>query len=250
MTQTEPATASQPAPFAHDTMLPEPSSAQTSNPQTSSDAAEDFTTTSYLLTDGDFRINLKLDTSFSDDVSDRIVTATKLLLQRAHTDFTEPFVTTANTVGLTWRRVCGQPLGTELPYMFPESPSTDTQRAEEEVDVIQAAIQFAFTRKPRTVLSVKKFAERGRNGSWTRGRGDQGNFATVGELRIALNELAFAAFPRDSDWMGVIAHEILHNLAWNHPNHYPGSAAMINYVACITADGSAVSDFIEPERAL
>lgn len=144
------------------------------------------------------------------------------------------FYARAKQKGLTYRRSRTLPFPHPLPYKS-AAPTTPDGRYQEEAAVVEAAIRFAFSRKPPVNLFIDHFAANNR----VLGSAVVNLYNRKKELRIKLNgtQLAGGRYS-NATWASVVAHEILHNLGWGHPKgNYPPSLAIEIYQHCIKGSG-------------
>lgn len=182
-----------------------------------------------------FRISLQISEDFGSALQTRIRRCTELMMSAVLTGQTACFIRTAQENGLTWRRKRSYHFPHPLPYLNPP-PTTNNQRYAEEAGVIAAALRYALGKaSPGIILKVNRFNKGPNGSSWTRGSATVNYYDSVGRLRISLNGRALdeANFD-DRAWAGVIVHEILHNLGWEHPDGvYKVAMAIRNYQRCV-----------------
>lgn len=200
-----------------------------------------------------YRAHVFLDSSFSDTAKDKVKAALGLMItkmvRRQVKNFKKYAEPTRN--GLRYRRAKSKPFPHTLPYMNPPASNIQEQIIEE-AGVVEAAVYFAFnSTSPKD--SIKLYID-----SYTTDIDIKGK-AVVNyynehyneqkenqELRITLNEKALSDDGSENKvWAGRIAHEILHNLGWQHPDdEYTLAMPIEIYQACIS-DGN---HFIPPTR--
>ena len=206
------------------------------------------TYTTYHLTAAsekrNYAVEVRVDDGFGDSkewVRDR----TQTMLNRAVVDQTNRFVVRARSVGmrLKWRRDRTYGFPHTLPYVTP-SPDTQDGKSAEEAAVTCAAANFALSRtgirltinafkKPATVKDGKRY--------WTGGSATVNLYNSDRALSINLNLTAIKEAKFSTNyWASTVAHEILHNLGWGHPNgSYPSDLPIEIWQWCIETAGQA-----------
>jgi hypothetical protein len=191
-----------------------------------------------------YNLNLNVDKSFGDSVK-RIRDFTDVMLDRILQGQFARFVANAASWGLTWRRTRGLPFPHPLPYGSPP-PSTPAGQRTEEAAVIEAAWHFSLSAvAPGVDLFIDRFDKEPSGNLWVTGQAFVNLYNDHRNFRIGLNAQALLRSGFDENlWSGTVAHEMLHNLGWNHPvGNYNKSIAMVNYELCIrTATGAIAED--------
>ncbi len=181
-----------------------------------------------------YRINVNIDNNFG-GLIERVRRTTDIMLERVLAGRTRCFIETARRSGLTprWRRSRSLRFPHPLPYMSPP-PTTDEGKFAEEAGVIGAAFHFPLSQPaPGIRLMINQFSQGPSNGLWVLGSATINLYNDSRFLRMRLNSRAFPEFTDDT-WAGTIAHEILHNLGWEHPDGtYVSRIAIVNYDRCI-----------------
>jgi hypothetical protein len=198
-----------------------------------------------------YRINVNIDNNFG-GLIERVRRTTDIMLERVLAGRTRCFIETARRFGLTprWRRSRSLPFPHPLPYMSPP-PTTDEGRFAEEAGVIEAALHFPLSQPaPGINLFINQFSQGPSNGFWVLGSATVNLYNDSRFLRIRLNSRAYPEFT-DNTWAGTIAHEILHNLGWGHPDGvYESRIAIVNYDRCIRRATSRFDEDIDDRNQI
>ncbi|HYW20370.1 MAG TPA: hypothetical protein VE956_13880 [Nodularia sp. (in: cyanobacteria)] len=108
-------------------------------------------------------------------------------------------------------------------------------------------VNAASGNRPIVMTVAYMWAEPGNVGRGTLGK--SGQFPEKGDLlRVALNSDQFGAgatYHKSNDldyWADVLAHEVLHNLGYNHPTGYPGSF-IEEFGVCVRFNGVEPAEF-------
>lgn len=167
-----------------------------------------------------FGVNLNVDNSFGAEIIARIQGQVSTMISRMLQGQLNAFIARAISInGLERRRNRSLAFPFTLPYITPR-PTTLRGRAAEEAAILEAAINYVFTRRTENSFGVylyinRRSRDRNRNGKWTTGWADVNSYNRQRYLNIYLNDRAFPQFG-DNNWTSTIAHEILHNLGWGH----------------------------------
>jgi hypothetical protein len=195
-----------------------------------------YTTKPLQATSGSrtYRLDLLLDTAFGDQQA-KVERCTQLMLNRVTEGRSSKFIAWAKKYCLTWRRSKTLAFPHTLPYVTP-APTTNEQNYAEEAGIIAAAFHFPLSKPaPSIKLTINSFSQADNSGNWTTGKGDVNHYNDYKKLTISLNASALSHANFDDDfWAGTIAHELMHNLGWGHPDgDYGRSLAIVNYKRCI-----------------
>jgi hypothetical protein len=191
-----------------------------------------------------YRLHVHIDNAFG-ALTERVRRTTDLMLARVVAGRSECFVRTARREGLTWRRNRRLPFPHPLPYSSPP-PTTDDQIFAEEAGVIAAAFHFALSNPaPGIDLVINHFSQGpSSEGFWVLGSAPVNLYNDTRSLRMRLNARAFPEFS-DNIWAGTVAHEIMHNLGWGHPDGtYIPRIAIVNYDRCVRSADSLFEEEI------
>ena len=200
-----------------------------------------------------YRAQVHIDNAFG-SLIERVRQTIQLMLDRVVVGRAACFIETAVNSGLTWRRSRSLPFPHPLPYMSPP-PTTLRMRAMEEVGVIEAAFRFPLSQAaPGIKLLINQFSQGPSSGGfWVLGSATVNLYNDINGtrfLRIRLNSRAYPQFS-DNTWAGTIAHEVMHNLGWGHPNGvYQPQIAIVNYDRCIRRDERGFVEEIDDSKQI
>lgn len=184
------------------------------------------------------RVTVSFDTDFSREQIDFLKTAISYWIARPFSD--QPCV---RRNGSTFRRDRSLSFPYTLPYDL------------EEFLVMNMTIFWSTyvardggpTPGPRQALFIDRISVPPNGNSWLLGQAGLNYYDTFGHLHIELNEQAIgssSSYSRSQDrvhWAGVVVHETLHNLGFDHADASDANynnAFMVAYQRCYTGDAS------------
>jgi len=193
-----------------------------------------------------YRMEVHLDNDFTDSAETRIRGALDVMLARMVAGQLRNFIQRAQpgANGLRNRRRKSLPFPHPLPYLNP-SPTTIPEQVAEEGAVVEAAV-FGALNSPSTTTRRKLTLNAYQNSNENVfGKAPVNSYNRQRALYVSLNTNAFKPSRTDAIWAGVIAHEILHNLGWEHPdNQYTLAMPIEIYQACISGGHHLDASFI------
>ncbi|HUC79490.1 MAG TPA: hypothetical protein VMR70_01185 [Flavisolibacter sp.] len=193
-----------------------------------------------------YRMEVHLDNDFTDTAETRIRSALDVMLARIVAGQLRNFIQRAQpgANGLRNRRRKSLPFPHPLPYLN-SSPTTIPEQVAEEGAVVEAAVFGALNSTSPTTrrkLTLNAYQNSNEN---VFGKAPVNSYNRQRALYVSLNTNAFQPSRTDDIWAGVIAHEILHNLGWEHPdNQYTLAMPIEIYQACISGGHHLDASFI------
>lgn len=201
-----------------------------------------------------YRVNVHIDNEFG-SLIERVRRTTEMMLARVVAGRTACFVKTARRFGLEnrWRRSRSLRFPHPLPYASPP-PTTNDGKYTEEAGVIAAAFHFPLSlAAPGIRLEINCFRQGPSGRFWVLGEATVNLYNDRSFLRMKLNARAYSESGfSDNVWAGTIAHEIMHNLGWGHPDGgYDEAKAIVNYDLCVRrAAGLLKEDEIDDSKLI
>jgi hypothetical protein len=185
-----------------------------------------------------YRAEIFLDNDFNDVAEAQVRRALDIMITRMVAGQVRNFIRYAEPepTGLRSRRSRDAKFPVKLPYLSPR-PTTIQDQIAEEAGIIEAAVFTAFSSTTQAAPVKAKIVRFYKRDSQVMGYAPTHRYYNQRSLYITLNEGKLDGDKRfDEKWAGIMAHEFLHNLGWEHPDGIYTLALPIEiYQACISS---------------